>query len=342
MEDIENENYLDKCSIPVTIEETNKILEQLQKCVCKIQNEKGNGTGFFCYLKSKNKIPVLITNNHIINEKIIKKNKFIKVTLNDEKETKLIEINEKKKIYTNPDKKVDITIIEINTEKEDIHNFLELDEDIFQEYFNLPNESLYILQYPRYSAYEQKAAVSYGMIKSLDTYEILHYCSTNNGSSGAPILRLKNNKVIGIHKAGYIFNYNFGSFLRESIKEYLNNCNLIEIKNEPISMEAQINNKEITYNEIFSLKRYNKHPNTGLVNKGYSSHLNAVLQTLGNIRNFVAYFLNPKNENFFENNIKISPLSFLTHRLFTHLYPFPEKEKSEIYNPSDNLTIILW
>ena len=88
----------------------------------------------------------------------------------------------------------------------------------------LYNESIYILQYPKYGK-EQKAAISYGRFKQIeiDGYNINHYCCTDEGSSGSPILRLSNNKIIGIHKESLTnFEFNRGSFLKEPINEFLN------------------------------------------------------------------------------------------------------------------------
>ena len=128
MSEIEKEKLLDKYPAPVTIEGTKKILNQLKNYICKIENKNGNGTGFFCYIPYKNgKLEVLITNNHVINEEILKE-KRIKVSLNDEKENKIIELKNKK-IYTS--KLYDTTIIEINSVNDNIHNYLELDDQIF-------------------------------------------------------------------------------------------------------------------------------------------------------------------------------------------------------------------
>ena len=80
MEDIEKEKIINNYPKPVTIKGTMKILYQLQNCICKIENKNGNGTGFFCYIPYKNKkIKVLITNNHIINEDILKENNKIQI-----------------------------------------------------------------------------------------------------------------------------------------------------------------------------------------------------------------------------------------------------------------------
>ena len=60
---------------------------------------------------------------------------------------------------------------------------------------------MYIIQYPCF--YEnQQLAVSYGIIKNrfIDKeYNFKHYCCTEKGSSGSPILNINNNKLIGIH-----------------------------------------------------------------------------------------------------------------------------------------------
>ena len=164
MDEIIKEKALDKYPLPVTIENTNKILDQLKKCFCKIKTKNGNGTGFFCKIPYNSKeLTVLMTNYHVIDDNFINENKNITVTLNDDIDNKniVIDINEKM-IYTS--KKYDITIIEIEKEKEKINNFLELDENIFNENPVLYNESIYILQYPKYGN-KQKAAISYGILK---------------------------------------------------------------------------------------------------------------------------------------------------------------------------------
>ena len=223
------EKILENYPTFVTIEKTKKILEQIQNCVCKIKNMKGKGTGFFCKIPiEKGKIFVLMTNNHLIDEEIIKKEKNIYVTLNDDKEKVNIILDDNRKIYSS--EKYDTTIIEVKPEKDKIKYFLELDEDIFQG--NLSKESIYILQYPK-NLDEQRAAISYGILAHIYNYDLIHYCCTEKGSSGSPILKLSNNKVIGIHKEEGKFNFNFnkGSFLKEPINEYINNINIINNKN---------------------------------------------------------------------------------------------------------------
>ena len=53
---------------------TKKILEQMEKNICKNKIGKEQGTGFFCKIPfpdRKNMFPVLITNNHIIKEELL-------------------------------------------------------------------------------------------------------------------------------------------------------------------------------------------------------------------------------------------------------------------------------
>ena len=249
MEVSEQEKLITDYPFPVTIEGTKKILHQLTNCICKIENKKGSGTGFFCSISDK--IKVLITNNHIIDETIISENNKIYVTLNDDKDSRIIHLKDKK-YYTS--EKYDITIIEINTKKENITDFLELDKETLD--YNKDNpKSVYILQYPRIDCFKQIAAVSYGIIKSKteeNEFNIIHYCCTEYGSSGSPIVNVLNNKVIGIHKERNNKNYNKGTLLKYPIDEYMNkffNKDNNELKNgNLLTEEGDIDN--IKMNEI--------------------------------------------------------------------------------------------
>ena len=137
--------------------------------------------------------PVLITNNHIINEEILN-TKDIKINLQIEDDgLKVIELNNRIK-YTN--KEYDTTIIEI-LQKDNINNYLELDDIII-------NDILDILD----KLYEDKI------------YNFNHKCCTKGGSSSLPILNKNNNKIIGIHKEGNNNKqYNKGTFINYPIKE---------------------------------------------------------------------------------------------------------------------------
>ena len=73
MDKIIQEKFIANSLIPASIEITKKIVNQMEKCVCKIYNNGSTGTGFFTKIPYKNEyIKVLITNNHVLNENEIK------------------------------------------------------------------------------------------------------------------------------------------------------------------------------------------------------------------------------------------------------------------------------
>ena len=215
------EQLLNDYPKPIDIESEYKILEQMENCICLIYKKKGGkASGFFCNIFYENyKIPVLITNHHVIDENYIKNNKFITLSTNNEKERMSIEIKENRNYYSNKD--YDTTIIELFPEKDGISNFLEIDDKIFDKcsgtYYE--KESLYLMQYPK-----QKLSVSYGVLKEILDFDINHCCSTQDGSSGSPILLLENKKVIGVHKEqNNQYNFGKGTFLQKPIIEFIEN-----------------------------------------------------------------------------------------------------------------------
>ena len=124
---------------------TEKILDQMKNCVCKIKIGNVSATGFFC------KVPIinmnfLMTNYHVINEDYTKKSKEIQILLNDEKEAKRIDLTKERKKYFS--KEYDIAAIEIK-EKDKIKEYLELNDDILKDNENIYYEkkSIYILHY---------------------------------------------------------------------------------------------------------------------------------------------------------------------------------------------------
>ena len=213
------EKKLNNYSEPVSLETTEKIIEQMKNCICKIRTENGQkGTGFFCKIPFpdfEHLLPILITNNHIIDESILEneKNKVI-LLLNNDKEIKEIKLENRIK-YTN--KEYDITFIELK-ENDGITKFLELDNNI-KTNINISyiGESIYILHYPG----SKNVAVSYGILKNINkeiSYNFEHLCSTDLGSSGGPILNLSNSKIIGVHKeSSNKYNFNIGLFLNQPL-----------------------------------------------------------------------------------------------------------------------------
>ena len=73
MEDTIKEKSIKNSLEPVSIEITKKIINQMEKSVCKIYINGNKGNGFFAIIPYKNKSKkVLITNNHVLGEKEIK------------------------------------------------------------------------------------------------------------------------------------------------------------------------------------------------------------------------------------------------------------------------------
>ena len=58
----------------ISYESTKKIIEQMERTLCKINIQQIQGSGFLCKIPfpdRNNLLPVLITNNHIINKDIL-------------------------------------------------------------------------------------------------------------------------------------------------------------------------------------------------------------------------------------------------------------------------------
>ena len=215
-----------------------------------------------------------MTNNHVIDEKYIKENKLIKISLNDGKEYKDI-LFDNRIVYSR--EKYDTTIIELK-EKDKINNYLELDKNLFLDNSNLfyEGKSIYAMHYPQGA----KLSVSYGILNAIQDFKIKHFCNTETGSSGSPILNLDNNNVIGIHIGGSShFSFNEGIFLKDPILEFtndfignktnnnnaipINNYNINNHNNAPLLINYNLNNN-INNNRVQLISNYNlnSHYNT--------------------------------------------------------------------------------
>ena len=245
------EKYTITSPEPVSLKQTERILEQIKNCICRI-NDKG--TGFFVKIPYKSKLlPVLITTNQVINiGDIINKNN-ISLYLNNCRIIKTIKLDNNRLIYTN--EKLYITIIEIKEEQDNLNNkYLELDDEIIN-YFNLykkdrpkyldvlnyNNEGLYLIAYPN----ENEKFISYGKLLDINNNEIINNCNTKQESSGSPILLLNNQKLIGIHRcSSNHYKYNKGILLIYSIIEFS------KIKNNLLIIDKEETKIEITNNYI--------------------------------------------------------------------------------------------
>ena len=96
------EKFIKGSLAPVSMKTTEIILDQMKNCVCKIHKGKVNGTRFFVQVPYDNKLlNLLITNNHVLNEKDIMKDNTIVISLNNEQIFKEIKIDSNRKKYTN-------------------------------------------------------------------------------------------------------------------------------------------------------------------------------------------------------------------------------------------------
>ena len=236
------EVFIDEALSSVSIEQNEIILDQMKNSVCKIHLGTKNGTGFFIQVTYNNQIfRLLITNNHVLNDKDIEIGNILSISLNNRKIIKEIKFDSNRNIYTNEEK--DITIIEIKDKDNINNNFLLLDDALINNDLNnyntlYQNESVYILNYQKNNDY---ILTSYGKLKNVEEDKIIHKCNTDYGSSGAPILLLKNNKVIGYHYGGIDKkNCNFGGLLKETLLECIN-------KENKTNKENQIKKENINY-----------------------------------------------------------------------------------------------
>ena len=88
----------------ITYKYSKKIMEQMERNICKINIGNLQGTGFFCKIPfpDMNKLlPVLITNNHIINNALLNEgNARIIIEIKEEENSKILNLNNRKK-YSN-------------------------------------------------------------------------------------------------------------------------------------------------------------------------------------------------------------------------------------------------
>ena len=214
-----NEDFKGRAS-PISREQAKIIFSQLEKNVCKIYEINGNtATGFLCKIPYPDQfklLPVLITNNHVLKDEDLKINKTIKITFDDDKKKIILFIDKFRKTFT--DKNLDISIVEIRPNKDDINDFLDIDENVFNNNYEsiYKNENIYILQYPK----NKKCSFSIDLLERIYKEKMEYFCSTDYGSSGSPILCISNFKVIGVHKGRTHFKFNEGSFIKFAIENF--------------------------------------------------------------------------------------------------------------------------
>ena len=205
------------------------VINKVSKSICKI-NVKHNvnhnyGTGFFMNINS---LKYLITANHILSKDKIDND--IEIEIHNHKKMKLQLKNRIAKFYQRP---LDITIIEIKKCDEMFNDIEYLDYDnIYMErgYEIYKDANIFTVEYPHGGSAAYASGKIVNIQFNMKMYEFYHNISTEEGSSGAPIILIGNNKVIGVH-LGKIENnslfegtINFGCFIGEIFKDknYLN------------------------------------------------------------------------------------------------------------------------
>ena len=253
---LSNELYIKKEGIiqghgrPITKKEIFNLFK-MEKSMCKISYETNKGkagkaSGFFCEIDNFPIKYALFTNNHVLNEsniEIVKKINFEclvrKSIFNSSYNTikKKLKITDKRKVFTN--KELDYTCIEL-FKSDGIIDYFKIEPKLFKnDKNNLKDNDIFILQFPN----GNDLSFSYGKIKSLKDNKIIHNASTDNGSSGSPIIRRsKDNYIIGLHYGGikknkdeYSYNLatSFDSILDNIEKQnYIINCIFIPDKDK--------------------------------------------------------------------------------------------------------------
>jgi hypothetical protein len=179
--------------LEISKETERKLFEKGKLATCKIITEKGYDSGFFCIILFKNeKIKMLFTCNHVLNNESIQVGNIIKCAYKEK--IKIIEITEERFCHTNAE--LDYTCIQIfNDDK--IEDFFEIEnENNKNPKDNYLNEDICIMQYPK-----GLLTLKVGHLKKIDKEQIQHSVTTFKGSSGSPIiLLLRDHKIIGIHR----------------------------------------------------------------------------------------------------------------------------------------------
>jgi hypothetical protein len=205
-------------NVPMNSNEINIAKKKLNTiCIIFVDKEQ-KGTGFFCRIDIKGRTKkVLFTNNHVLDENLIKIGSKINIFYNNS--YKNIEITKNR--FTCTDKYIDYTCIEILPE-DDFSNFLKVDSDIqtFSPFKTYKNDKIVIIQYPHIFSPD----FGFGKIEKYCKKSNLLFYSipTISGSSGSPILSFNRNlDVIGIHCGSPkdSLTTNVGKFLKEILDD---------------------------------------------------------------------------------------------------------------------------
>lgn len=248
--------------------ENHKLINKLNRSICKIDINNKYGSGFLIKLKKgKEVIDFLITNEHVIDKNSIKEKKKFKFnydSINDKDKSVEIQLNKDERfIRTYGYMNVDATLVQIlSSDNIDKSFFLESPKlENIKKYKEFEGKKIRIPQFPRGGDLQS----SKEKITGINIYrnEIYYEASTEEGSSGSPIFLENSEEVIGIHKQAYINknkgeSINIGSFLAPIIESLINDNDYEE--------NYVVNNNEIYEGEMNKNKLregYGKYTNIG-------------------------------------------------------------------------------
>ena len=200
----------------------------------------------FCNIKYKREyIPVMITNNQIINEAYLANNNNVKISINNKYQ--LIHFGYIK--YFN--KKYNISIIEIVENKESKINYLELDDIIYEneDYIFDNKESLYCINYSK----DKNITVTFGIMNNINNKDIKYLNYANQVNDISLIFNLSSNKIIGYNNnISYIKSYNRkGISFKFLINEFIKELKCVKNKFEVDKNDINEINIKMLINQIF-------------------------------------------------------------------------------------------
>ena len=225
-----------------------EITKFMKKSICRIDCNNLKGTGFLCQIKISDSkiINALITCNRILERNQINEGNKINISFNNGKHKCRIHINESTYVYT--DEEYDITIIEITgfMYKNCFLCFFHKNSFLFLE-INVENpkhikkdkkdKDIVVFHYEG----EVEVKPSIGKLNNENSEDISRCCTTKKGSSGSPILKIEDYKVIGIHIGdNKKEKSNVGKFIKEPIDDFIKKYN-DDPKNDSLKNKKESN-----------------------------------------------------------------------------------------------------
>lgn len=282
-EDINLDNIEDEDNEIVSYHKLKEIMSAgLEKCVCKIfvEFEEDNqlkcrtGTGFFCYIPKHN-IKVFMTNNHIMKQDFLDKEKNLEYIISEDGKDIKKNINLEICRIKFTDEILDFTIIQI-LQEDNIEKFVEIDNYINSK--DYIDDQICCIQFPK----GKELKYSNGKVLKKKDKFFLYTVGTLGGSSGSPILLIDNFKLIGLHKgvASRKNNekINFGikmNFIMDKINnkidELISKAQLSE--DEKNKIKLKFNEEEIFDEELYSLYSLNNPFKNNSIKEYYNSLL---------------------------------------------------------------------